>query len=487
MAGPHTALGDAIGLAIRTFEASDIEQRLLILLSDGTDTASRMSPVNAAEIANDKNVEIFTIGVGDPDAGGEDRVDLATLQDIATRTGGEFFFAGDEAALREVYARIDALAPARGRDAQLPPAAVARLDPAGARRADRHPDGRLPRRRLPAEGRGMTLFEVALDAFHFIRPLWLLLLPVIAGLWWTVRRARGRREAPTEGIAPHLRAALTVGASGGRRLLPIDGVALALACLSVGAAGPTWSRMPDPFVAQSAPVVVVLKVTPSMEGTDVAPSRLERGKQKIRDLLELRAGARTALIAYAGSAHGVGADDRGSERDDPVSRGPGVRGDAARRRPRRRRAGARRGPARTGGSTRRRTLRRRRARPGRRRRPRRQRGGGGGARDAAGGNPRPRPRPARHGAGGGGNARRRRHPPHRRPAERRIPPGDARERRPAVAGPRPLARMAGGAPHAPLVPPRLDHALGRRRGAGAHAARASAGPRRRHRRLVPDA
>lgn len=111
MAGPHTALGDAIGLAIRTFEASDIEQRLLILLSDGADTASRMSPVNAAEIARGQDVEIFSIGVGDPDATGEDRVDLATLKDIATRTGGAFFFAGDEAALREVYARIDDLAP----------------------------------------------------------------------------------------------------------------------------------------------------------------------------------------------------------------------------------------------------------------------------------------------------------------------------------------------------------------------------------------
>jgi Ca-activated chloride channel family protein len=151
----------------------------------------------------------------------------------------------------------------------------------------------------------MSPFEVALGAFHFIRPLWLLLLPIVALLWWAARRARGRRDVPTEGIAPHLRAALTVGASGAQRLLPIDGVALALACLALGAAGPTWSRMPDPFVAQSAPVVVALKVAPSMDGTDIAPSRLERGKQKVRDLLELRAGARTALVAYAGSAHGV--------------------------------------------------------------------------------------------------------------------------------------------------------------------------------------
>ncbi|MBW4935552.1 VWA domain-containing protein [Marinobacter sp. F4206] len=111
MAGPHTALGDAIGLAIRTFEASDVEQRLLILLSDGTDTASRMSPVNAAEIARDREVEIHTVGVGDPEARGEDRVDVDTLKDIAARAGGQFYFAKDQSALKAVYERIDELTP----------------------------------------------------------------------------------------------------------------------------------------------------------------------------------------------------------------------------------------------------------------------------------------------------------------------------------------------------------------------------------------
>lgn len=111
MAGPHTALGDAIGLAIRTFEASDVEQRLLILLSDGTDTVSRMSPVNAAEIARDRDIQIYTIGVGDANATGEDKVDLKTLQDIAQRTGGRYFFVEDEKGLRAVYDRIEQLAP----------------------------------------------------------------------------------------------------------------------------------------------------------------------------------------------------------------------------------------------------------------------------------------------------------------------------------------------------------------------------------------
>ncbi|MBO9478276.1 VWA domain-containing protein [Shimia sp. R11_0] len=111
MAGPHTALGDAIGLAIHSFEASEIEERLLILLSDGNDTASRMSPVNAAEIASDKGVTMFAIGVGDPEGTGEDRLDMDALSDLAQRTGGEGFFAADSAALEAIYNEIDAQTP----------------------------------------------------------------------------------------------------------------------------------------------------------------------------------------------------------------------------------------------------------------------------------------------------------------------------------------------------------------------------------------
>ncbi len=111
MAGPHTALGDAVGLAIRTFEASDVDQRLLILLSDGADTGSKMSPVNAAEIAAQNGVEIFTIGVGEPGTSGVNRVDTEALADIARRADGRFFFANDTDALATVYQRIDELTP----------------------------------------------------------------------------------------------------------------------------------------------------------------------------------------------------------------------------------------------------------------------------------------------------------------------------------------------------------------------------------------
>lgn len=111
MAGPHTALGDAIGLAIKTFEVSKVEQRLLIVLTDGSDTGSLMTPINAAEIAARNGVETYTVGVGDPDGSGEDRVDFVTLEQIAERANGRFFRADDVEGLETIYARINELVP----------------------------------------------------------------------------------------------------------------------------------------------------------------------------------------------------------------------------------------------------------------------------------------------------------------------------------------------------------------------------------------
>ena len=111
MAGPDTAIGDALGLAIRSFENSDVEQRLMVLLSDGADTSSRMSPVNAAEIAAQKGVTIYTIGVGNPSGGGDERVYLDALEDIAQRADGNFYFAEDGDGLSAIYGEIEKLNP----------------------------------------------------------------------------------------------------------------------------------------------------------------------------------------------------------------------------------------------------------------------------------------------------------------------------------------------------------------------------------------
>jgi Ca-activated chloride channel homolog len=111
MAGQQTVIGDTIGLAIKTFEASKAEQKLLVLLTDGNDTASRVPPEHAADVARQRGTVIYTIAVGDPNATGENRVDLGILRQIATMTDGHFFRAEDGAELEAIYSDIDRLAP----------------------------------------------------------------------------------------------------------------------------------------------------------------------------------------------------------------------------------------------------------------------------------------------------------------------------------------------------------------------------------------
>jgi Ca-activated chloride channel family protein len=84
---------------------------------------------------------------------------------------------------------------------------------------------------------------------------------------------------------------------------PVDLVALGLVLATLTAAGPTWQRIPNPFFAETAPLVVALEVSDTMLANDVLPTRLERARLKVLDLMDLRAGGRTALVAFAGSAH----------------------------------------------------------------------------------------------------------------------------------------------------------------------------------------
>lgn len=153
-----------------------------------------------------------------------------------------------------------------------------------------------------------------LAAFHFLRPLWLLALVPLVWVWWVSRPKRAAATPDQDGVAPHLARALEVGSARPQRIYPIDGVALLGVCLALAVAGPTWSRLPNPLVAETAPLVVALKVTPSMDASDLAPSRLERARFKILDVIAARAGARTALVAYAGSAHQVA----------PLTEDPGI-------------------------------------------------------------------------------------------------------------------------------------------------------------------
>ena len=111
MAGPQTAFGDAIGLAIKHFEHSNMDKKLLIVLTDGNDTASQLPPRKAAEIAAQNGITIYTIGVGDPKSVGEEAFDEEELKAVAESANGEYFFAQDQQQLNDVYKKIDTLEP----------------------------------------------------------------------------------------------------------------------------------------------------------------------------------------------------------------------------------------------------------------------------------------------------------------------------------------------------------------------------------------
>jgi Ca-activated chloride channel family protein len=109
MAGPKTALGDAIGLAATVFQRTDVSEKVLIILTDGNDTGSLVPPQKGAEIAHDQRIVIYTVAVGDPKAAGEDKLDEITLRRVAETTGGTYSHAGNRDELEQVYQRLDQL------------------------------------------------------------------------------------------------------------------------------------------------------------------------------------------------------------------------------------------------------------------------------------------------------------------------------------------------------------------------------------------
>ncbi len=111
MAGPQTAIGDSIGLAVKMFEDSNVTDRMLIVMSDGDDTGSKVPPITAAKLAKKNDVNIFTIAMGDPKNAGEHPIDTKTLKEIADMTGGEFYYAWNSKELQKIYTEIDKLKP----------------------------------------------------------------------------------------------------------------------------------------------------------------------------------------------------------------------------------------------------------------------------------------------------------------------------------------------------------------------------------------
>lgn len=132
LAGRATALGDAIGLATKRLQQQRNPDKVLILLTDGVNTAGTLAPQKAAQIAKDAGIRIHTIAFGgDGNAisllgfrlpmGAGDDVDEAGLARIANLTGGKFFRARDTEQLAGIYAELDKLEPVSRQGAAVRP------------------------------------------------------------------------------------------------------------------------------------------------------------------------------------------------------------------------------------------------------------------------------------------------------------------------------------------------------------------------------
>lgn len=119
MAGNATAIGDAIGLGVRTLRERPEHSRVLILLTDGEDNASSIPPLEAAKLAKKYGIKIYTVGVGKKGAVpfpsqfgyamAEVSIDEKLLKEIAETTGGQYFLATNQQALEAIYSKINKL------------------------------------------------------------------------------------------------------------------------------------------------------------------------------------------------------------------------------------------------------------------------------------------------------------------------------------------------------------------------------------------
>ena len=122
LAGQRTAIGDAIGLALKRLQNSPEKNRVLILMTDGANTAGNVTPLDAAEMAAAKGLKIYTVGIGSENDAMRDMfgfqllnpnadLDETTLKAIADKTGGQYFRARDTDEFQKIYAELDRLEP----------------------------------------------------------------------------------------------------------------------------------------------------------------------------------------------------------------------------------------------------------------------------------------------------------------------------------------------------------------------------------------
>jgi Ca-activated chloride channel homolog len=140
---------------------------------------------------------------------------------------------------------------------------------------------------------------------QWLRPLWLLLVPLLVWLLWRLWH-RERQSGRWQLLLPAaFHQTLLAGGNGRGSRLPWLALGLAWLLAVLALLGPSWQRVEQSNQKPADPLLVLLELTPQMLAADGPPNRLEQARRKLLDLLEARRDAQTAIIVYAGSAHSL--------------------------------------------------------------------------------------------------------------------------------------------------------------------------------------
>jgi Ca-activated chloride channel family protein len=140
--------------------------------------------------------------------------------------------------------------------------------------------------------------------FHFLRPLWLMLLPCVVLIYFLSKKRIVRRSAWEKVIEPHLLPYL-ISDRIEQPTSPVIALLLPLvvSLLILALSGPTVKKLPTDVSFNKAPLIICFEMSDYMLSRDIDPSRLKRAMYKLEDLLKRYQGAEVALIAFAGDAH----------------------------------------------------------------------------------------------------------------------------------------------------------------------------------------
>ena len=303
-----TALGEGLAPAVERLRTSDAKSKVVILLTDGVNNAGVIEPAQAAELAVEHDIRLYTVGAGTngiapmpirrPNGTVRLRpmrveIDEKTLETIAERTGGLYYNARNVEGLEKAYAAIDKLEKVEITEVRyleythhfgwFTLAALLALTLSAS---------------LRHLVQGDSMNQLVFVAPHYVHVLWL--IAAIAGaLWWLDRRLR---RDTLEWIAPQLRARLIRSTTPVQRTLRIVLLTLAATAMVVALMRPQWGYSTVITPRSGAQIMIALDVSRSMLAEDAVPNRLDRAKAEIRDFLNYLDGDQVGLIAFAGRA-----------------------------------------------------------------------------------------------------------------------------------------------------------------------------------------